>query len=229
MGRAEYKQYDRFLVAVDCIIFGFDGTGLKALLIKRGFEPEIGKWSLMGGFARLEESIDEAAQRILLTLTGLEEIYMEQLHCFGEVARDPGGQVISVAYFALIKIDESDKEKLDSHQAKWFDLKKMPSLVFDHKDMVRLAKERLQQKVANHPIGFELLPNKFTMQQLQALYEAVYETSFDKRNFTRKILSLGVLQKLPEKEKTSSKKGAFYYVFDKKKYKKLESRGLSFL
>lgn len=229
MGRAEYKQYDRFLVAVDCIIFGFDGTGLKALLIKRGFEPEIGKWSLMGGFARLGESIDEAAQRILLTLTGLEEIYMEQLHCFGEVARDPGGQVISVAYFALIKIDESDKEKLDSHQAKWFDLKKMPSLVFDHKDMVRLAKERLQQKVANHPIGFELLPNKFTMQQLQALYEAVYETSFDKRNFTRKILSLGVLQKLPEKEKTSSKKGAFYYVFDKKKYKKLESRGLSFL
>lgn len=229
MARAEYKNYDRFLLAVDCIIFGFDGTGLKALLIKRGFEPEIGKWSLMGGFAAHDEGLDKAAQRILLTLTGLDEIYMEQLHCFGDVERDPGGRVVSMAYFALIKIDESDQDKLEAHNARWFDLKKLPALIFDHKQMVKLAKERLQQKVSNHPIGFELLPHKFTLQQLQALYEAIYETSFDKRNFTRKILSLAVLQRQEEKEKASSKKGAFYYVFDKKKYKRLESEGIKFI
>lgn len=229
MGRIEYKQYDRFLVAVDCIIFGFDGTGLKALLIKRGFEPELGKWSLMGGFAQEKESIDEAAARILLNLTGLDKIYMEQLHCFGDLSRDPGGRVLSIAYFALIKINDSDADKLASHQAKWVDLKKLPPLIFDHKQMIRLAKERLQQKVANHPIGFELLPTKFTLQQLQALYEAIYETSFDKRNFTRKILSLEILQRLDEKEKESSKKGAYYYVFDKKKYKQLEHEGIKMI
>ncbi|GAO42459.1 NUDIX hydrolase [Flavihumibacter petaseus] len=229
MSRIEYKNYDRFLLAVDCIIFGFDGNSLKALLIKRGFEPEKGKWSLMGGFAAQDESIDQAAGRILLNLTGLDQIYMEQLHCFGEVDRDPGGRVISLAYFALIKIDDSDGEKLEQHNAKWVDLRKLPALIFDHRQMIRLAKERLQQKVSNHPIGFELLPHKFTLQQLQALYEAVYETNFDKRNFTRKILSLGVLQRLDEKEKASSKKGAFYYVFDKKKYKRLESEGIKFI
>jgi 8-oxo-dGTP diphosphatase len=229
MARIEYKQYDRFLLAVDCIIFGFDGTGLKALLIKRGFEPEIGKWSLMGGFAEQDESVDSAAERILLNLTGLDKIYMEQLHCFGDINRDPGGRVVSVAYFALIKIDQSNGEKLDTQHAKWVDLRKLPSLIFDHKQMIRLAKERLQQKVSNHPIGFELLPNKFTLQQLQGLYEAIFETSFDKRNFTRKILSLGILQRLDEKEKASSKKGAFYYVFDKKKYKQLESEGIKLI
>lgn len=229
MGRIEYKSHDRFLLAVDCIIFGFDGSDLKALLVKRALEPEVGKWSLMGGFAKKEESIDQAAERILFTLTGLEKIYMEQLHCFGELMRDPGGRVVSIAYFALIKIDESNASLLDSHFAKWFELRKLPNLIFDHKQMVKLAMERLQQKVANHPIGFELLPDKFTLQQLQGLYEAIYETSFDKRNFTRKILSLGILQRLDEKEKSSSKKGAFYYVFDKKKYKQLEHEGIKLI
>ena len=154
---------------------------------------------------------------------------MEQLHCFGDIGRDPGGRVVSVAYFALIKIDESSAELLETHYAKWFDLRNLPALVFDHKQMIRLAKERLQQKVSNHPIGFELLPDKFTLQQLQGLYEAIFETSFDKRNFTRKILSLGILQRLDEKERTSSKKGAFYYVFDKKKYKQLEHEGIKLI
>jgi ADP-ribose pyrophosphatase YjhB (NUDIX family) len=229
MGRIEYKEHDRFLVAVDCIIFGFDGNNLKALLVKRALEPEIGKWSLMGGFANKNESVDQAAERILFTLTGLEKIYMEQLHCFGDIGRDPGGRVISIAYFALIKIDDSNVELLDTHYAKWVDLRKLPNLIFDHKQMVKLAKERLQQKVSNHPIGFELLPDKFTLQQLQGLYEAIYETSFDKRNFTRKILSLGILQRLDEKERTSSKKGAFYYIFDKKKYKQLEHEGIKLI
>lgn len=229
MGRIEYKHHDRFLLAVDCIIFGFDGKGLKAILVKRALEPEIGKWSLMGGFVNTGESVDQAAERILVTLTGLDNIYMEQLHCFGELDRDPGGRVVSIAYTALIKIDASSEHLLDTHNAKWVDLNKLPPLIFDHKQMIKMAKERLRQKVANHPIGFELLPHKFTLQQLQGLYEAIYETKFDKRNFTRKILSLGILQRLEEKEKESSKKGAFYYVFDKKKYKQLENEGIKLI
>jgi 8-oxo-dGTP diphosphatase len=225
----KYKSHDRILVAVDCIIFGFDGGQLKALLIKRGFEPEKGKWSLMGGFVHKDESTDEAAARILHQLTGLEDLYMEQLHCFSDIDRDPAGRVISIAYFALINIEEYNDQLVTDHEAKWFPLNKMPHLIFDHKEMVAKAKERLQNKVSNHPIGFELLPDKFTLPQLQNLYEAIYESPLDKRNFTRKILSLGILNKLSEKEKESSRKGAFYYVFDKNKYKKLHQEGVKFI
>ncbi|MBN8720145.1 NUDIX hydrolase [Hydrobacter penzbergensis] len=229
MSIIQYKSYDRLLVAVDCIIFGFDGTELKALMIKRGFDPEMGKWSLMGGFVNQMESVDDAASRVLNQLTGLSSIYMEQLHCFGDVKRDPGGRVVSVAYFALIKIDDYNEALMQEHNAKWFPLKKIPAMVFDHKQMMRLAQERLQQKVAQHPIGFALLPDKFTLQQLQGLYEAIYERQMDKRNFTRKILAFNILNKLNEKEKESSKKGAFYYVFDKKKYERMDKEGLKFL
>ena len=225
----EYKEHDSMPIAVDCIIFGFDGKDLKALLIKRGFEPGFGKWSLMGGFVTLQESIDKGAARILEALTGLTDIYMEQLYCFGEVNRDPGGRVISVAYYALIKIDDYSEELVKKHNAKWYNIKNIPPMIFDHKKMILMAKERLQQKVANHPIGFALLPDKFTLPQLQNLYEAVYETPLDKRNFTRKVLSLGILNKLKEKEKESSKKGAFYYTFDKTKYKRLEHEGVRFV
>ena len=229
MSIIQYKNNDRLLIAVDCIIFGFDGQHLKALCIKRGFEPQKSKWSLMGGFVNKTESVNDAAKRILDALTGLTGIYMEQLSCFGDVDRDPAARVISIAYFALIKIDDYTEELMKSHNASWFELTKLPRLIFDHQQMVRLAKERLQQKVSNHPIGFALLPNKFTLQQLQGLYEAVFETSLDKRNFTRKILSLGILNKLKEKEKESSKKGAFYYTFDQDKYKRLEQEGVRFL
>src|SRR4249920_657097 len=217
----QYKNHDRFLLAADCIIFGFDGEQLKALFIKRGFEPEIGKWSLMGGFVNRNESVDEAAGRVLNQLTGLNNVYMEQIGCFGEADRDPGGRVVSIAYFALINIADYNETLMKEHNAKWFTIDKIPALVFDHKKMVMLAKERLQQKVANHPIGFELLPEKFTLPQLQSLYEGIYEEPIDKRNFTRKILSLNILKKLSEKEKESSRKGAFYYVFDRDKYGKL--------
>jgi len=225
----EYKVHDRMLIAVDCIILGFDEKDLKALLIKRGFEPGFGNWSLMGGFVKNDESVNAGAIRILENLTGLKNIYMEQLYCFGEVERDPGGRVISIAYFALIKIDDNSAELMKEHNAKWFDVRRIPAMVFDHKKMIALAKERLRQKVANHPIGFELLPEKFTLPQLQNLYEAIYETTFDKRNFSRKILALHILKKLDEKEKLSSKKGAFYYMFDYAKYKKLEHEGLNFI
>lgn len=224
-----YKSHQKILVAVDCIIFGFDGDHLKALLIKRGFDPEKGKWSLMGGFVGKDESADDAAARVLFDLTGMKNIYMEQLHTFTDVSRDSAGRVVSIAYFALINIADYDEEIQREHEAKWFALNKVPPLIFDHKKMVMKAKEMLRLKVANHPIGFELLPSKFTLPQLQSLYEAIYETPFDKRNFTKKMLSLGILSKLNEKEKESSRKGAFYYVFDTVKYQRLHSNGLKFV
>lgn len=225
----EYRNYDQFLLAVDCIVFGFDGTKLKALLIHRGLSPQKGKWSLMGGFVKSEESVEEAAKRILDDLTGLKDLYLEQLYCFGETRRDPGGRVISIAYFALIKLDDYSQELMEEHNAKWHNLNNIPALVFDHTEMIRLAKERLQQKVANHPIGFALLPHKFTLQQLKMLYESIYEINIDARNFTRKILSLGILKKLNEKEKISSKKGAYYFTFDKNKYRRLEKTGINLI
>jgi 8-oxo-dGTP diphosphatase len=226
---SRYKNDQKILVAVDCIIFGFDGSHLKALLIKRGFEPEKGKWSLMGGFIDKNENADDAAIRVLHELTGMKNIYMEQLHTFSDVNRDSAGRVISIAYFALINIDDYSKQLQSEHEAKWFPLNKIPALIFDHKKMVNTAKALLRQKVANHPIGFELLPQKFTLPQLQCLYEAIYEVPLDKRNFTKKMLSLGILNKLNEKERTSSRKGAFFYVFDSVKYDKLQGEGVKFV
>jgi 8-oxo-dGTP diphosphatase len=229
MDISSYKSHQKILVAVDCIIFGFDGSQLKALLIKRGFEPEKGKWSLMGGFVGKDESADEAAIRVLNQLTGMDNIYMEQLYTFSDTDRDSAGRVISIAYFALINIADYSEQLQLEHEAKWFPLNKIPPLIFDHRRMVIKAKELLRQKVASHPIGFELLPQKFTLPQLQNLYEAIYEMPLDKRNFTKKMLSLGILNKLNEKEKASSRKGAFYYVFDSVKYEKLQSNGVKFI
>lgn len=229
MNSEQYEKSDRLLVAVDCIIFGFDGKQLKALLIKRDFAPEKGKWSLMGGFVNEDESVDAAATRVLERLTGLTDIYMEQIFCFGDVSRDSAGRVVSIAYFALVNIAEYNDQLQDDHEAHWFPLNRIPALIFDHKEMLLKAKARLRQKVANHPIGFELLPRKFTLQQLQNLYEAIYESPLDKRNFTRKILALGILKKLNQKEKESSRKGAFFYVFEKAKYSKLEHEGVKFI
>ncbi len=229
MNISKYKSYEGILVAVDCIIFGFDGHQLQALLIKRGFESEKGKWSLMGGFVEKNESTDVAAIRILQQLTGMRNIYMEQLYCFSNVNRDTAGRVISVAYFALINIADYSEQLQQDHEARWFTLDRIPKLIFDHKEMIAKAKERLQEKVGNHPIGFELLPEKFTLRQLQNLYEAIYEQALDKRNFTRKILLLKILNKLREKEKGTSRKGSFYFVFDKQKYKRLHQDGVRFI
>jgi 8-oxo-dGTP diphosphatase len=228
MKLTSYNNHQKILVAVDCIIFGFDGDKLKALLIKRGFEPEKGKWSLMGGFVGKNESAEQAATRVLYQLTGMKNIYMEQLYTFSDVNRDSAGRVVSIAYFALININDYSEQLQLEHEARWFPLNRIPSLIFDHRKMVVKAKELLKQKVSNHPIGFELLPPKFTLPQLQSLYEAIYEAPLDKRNFTKKMLSLGILNKLNEKEKTSSRKGAFFYVFDSIKYGKLQANGVKF-
>jgi ADP-ribose pyrophosphatase YjhB (NUDIX family) len=215
----KYQKQSRLLAAVDCIIFGFDGQTLKLLLIKRGFEPESGKWSLMGGFIQPHESADTAAVRILKSLTGLEGVYLEQLNIFSEPKRDPIERTVSIAYFSLIDIHRYEKQLTDEYHPEWVPLNKIPSLVFDHNKMVALAKEKLRYKAALHPLLFELLPPKFTLPQLQSLYEGVYETSFDKRNFSRKVLSTNLLVKQADKDKSSSRKGAFYYKLNAKNYK----------
>ena len=206
------------LLAVDCIIFGFDGTALKLLVIQRAFEPEKGKWSLMGGFVQQAENCLEAANRVLTQLTGLNGVYMEQLRSFSKPNRDPKERTISIAYYSLIDIHKYEKQISDQYHPEWFELNHLPELIFDHNEMVEMAIKRLRYKAAIHPILFELLPEKFTIPQLQILYEAVYGTEFDKRNFSRKLLSTGLLVKQEDKDKESSKKGAFYYKLDKKQY-----------
>lgn len=215
----KYAGQARILVAVDCIIFGFDEEGFKLLLIQRGFAPEIKKWSLMGGFVKQEESLDDAANRILKQLTGLEDVYMEQMRAFSAPDRDPVERTIAVAYVALIDIHKYEQQLSEEYHAKWFRLNEIPNLIFDHKEMVEMAKGRLRYQAALHPLLFELLPEKFTLPQLQSLYEGLYEMDFDKRNFSRKVLSTGILVKLNEKDKENSKKGAFYFKIDKEKYK----------
>ena len=216
----KYQKQTRLLAAVDCIIFGFDGQKLKILLIQRGFEPEKNNWSLMGGFIQADESADDAATRVLKKLTGLDGVYLEQLHTFSEPSRDPIERTISIAYFALIDSHQYEKQISDEYHPEWFPLEKMPDLIFDHKKMVTMAREKLRYKASLHPILFELLPPKFTLPLLQSLFQDVFETTFDTRNFSRKLMSTNLLQKQKEKDKENSKKGAFYYKLDKKHYKK---------
>jgi len=220
-----YSIHSKIYVAVDCIIFGFDERGLKLLLIKRDFEPGKGDWSLMGGFLRYDESLDNAAKRILHDLTGLHNIYLEQLYTFSDPERDPGERVISAAYFSIIRSEQYNETRNTGYQAKWFPLKFLPDLVFDHKQMIVRAMKRLRRRAATEPIGFELLPEKFTIPQLQDLYEAIYQQKLDKRNFRKKIFQMNILEKLIEKDKSGSKKGAFLYRFDKERYDTLINSG----
>ncbi|MBC9796355.1 NUDIX hydrolase [Sinomicrobium weinanense] len=223
-----YNQEDKALVAVDCIIFGFDEEDLKLLLIKRAFEPEKGKWSLMGGFLKKNETLDVAANRVLSNLTGLNDVYMEQLYGFSKVDRDPVERTISVAYYALINIKDHNPKLLDEHSAQWFSISDVPDLIFDHSEMLSKALERLRRRTSTNPVGFELLPKKFTMRQLQKLYEVILGEELDKRNFQKKIKQMNVLVKLKEKDMTSSRKGSFLYEFDKKRYEEKVSDGFTF-
>lgn len=224
-----YSQQTRILCAVDCIIFGYDGTDLKLLVIQRGFQPFKGKWSLVGGFIKETENAEEAAGHILKSLTGLDGIYMEQLHTFTKVNRDTVERTISIAYFALIDIQKYRQQLSEDFHPVWFPINHLPELIFDHTEMVELAKEKLRYKAAQHPLLFELLPDKFTMPQLQNLYESVYNTTFDKGNFNRKIISTQLLTKLKDKDKLNSKKGAFYYKVDAKKYNASTHSFLNFI
>jgi 8-oxo-dGTP diphosphatase len=213
-----YSTTDKVLLAVDSIIFGFDNDDLKILLIKRDFEPEKGKWSLIGGFLKKEEVLNDAAIRILNKYTGLQDIYMEQLYTFSEIDRDPVERTISVAYYALINVENHNQELIQNYNAEWFSVNDAPQLIFDHDKMLRHAITRLRYRTTTKPIGFELLPEKFTMRQLQKLYEAILSKELDKRNFISRINSLDILIKLEEKDMHSSRKGSYLYTFDKEKY-----------
>lgn len=223
-----YTNEDKVLLAVDCIIFGFDLEELKILLVKRSFEPEKGKWSLIGGFLKKEEDLDVAAIRVLHHLTGLNNIYMEQLYTYSKVDRDPADRTLSVAYYALIDIAKHDRELIEQNSAKWFPIKSTPTLIFDHNEMVERAMARLRRRALSKPIGFELLPEKFTMRQLQKLYEAILGKKLDKRNFISKFNSFDILIKLDEKDMSSSKKGAFLYKFNEEKYNRKVEEGFNF-
>lgn len=213
-----YIPQDKVFLAVDCIIFGFDDEDLKVLLIKRDFEPAKGEWSLMGGFLKKNETLDESASRILKTLTGMNDIYMEQLFSFSEVDRDPFERTISTSYYAIINIQNHNEELIENYNAKWFSFSKVPNLIFDHNKMLDKAIKRLRRRTSINPIGFELLPEKFTMRQLQKLYEAILDKKLDKRNFINKINSMDILIKLNEKDMTSSTKGSYLFMFDREKY-----------
>jgi ADP-ribose pyrophosphatase YjhB (NUDIX family) len=225
----KYHNQTRILVAIDCIIFGFDGTELKLLLVQRGLEYEKGKWSLMGGFVQKNEDFEKGSTRILKELTGLKGVYMEQLNSFGDVHRDPIERTVSIAYFALIDIHLYEKQINNEFHAGWFPIKEIPKLIFDHKEMLEMAKQKLRYKAAFHPILFELLPEKFTLPQLQTLYECIFDTQLDKRNFSRKLQSTKLLIKQKDKDKESSKKGAYYYKLDKKRYEKNFHAFLNFI
>lgn len=228
MSAAFYQEQVKFYVAVDCIILGFNNNELNVLLYKRNFEPLKGQWSLMGGFVRGGESVDEAASRVLTECTGIDTIFMEQIGAYGDVTRDLGERVISVAYYALVNINDFSTELLEEYNAKWTKITELPDLIFDHDKMVADALSRLKRRAATRPIGFNLLPEKFTLPQLQSLYEAIYQVQLDKRNFRKKLNAMDILERLDEKDKKSSKRGAFYYKFNKEKYDHLLEQGFYF-
>ena len=223
-----YSHKDKMYVATDCIVFGFDKGELKLLIFKRRVQPDIGQWSLIGSFVELDEDVDEAAKRVLKEITGLNNVFFDQLKAYGKSERDHGYRCISIAQYALIRVDEYDKELVEKHGAFWYKVKDLPSLVLDHNQMVRDALKELRRKARFQPIGFELLPEKFTIPQLQLLYEAIYQRKMDSGNFRKKVLSLNVLKKLEEKDKSSSKRGAFLYTFDDENYNKLLLSGYNF-
>ncbi len=214
-----YSKNPKFYISVDCIIFGFSSGELSLLLLKRNFEPARGEWSLMGGFVQENESVDEAAKRVLTELTGLDEVYMEQVGAFGNVHRDPGGRVVSIAYYALVNINEYDRELVRQHNAFWININELPPLIFDHSAMVEKARALMQQKASTKPIGFNLLPSLFTLSQLQSLYEAIYGEPLDKRNFRKRVAEMNYIEKTDKIDKTGSKRGAALYQFNENAYK----------
>ena len=213
-----YKEFQKVLLSVDCIIFGFDNNKLKILIGRRQLDPGRGEWSLYGGFVRSDESLDEAANRTLYELTGLKKVYMRQVGAFGSIDRDPGERVVSVAYYALINVaDYNDKLRME-HGVEWVEVDRMPAMYSDHKDMVNRALKLMREKIKTRPISFQLLPPLFTLTQLQRLYEAVIGEDVDKRNFRKRIKEMDYIEKTELIDKTHSKRGAALYRFNKKAY-----------
>lgn len=222
-------EYPRPALTVDCVVFGLDDSDLKVLLIRRGLEPFLGKWALPGGFVRLYETLEAAALRELSEETGLARVYLEQLYTFGALDRDPRERVVSVAYYALVKLsDHRVQAATDAKDAAWFSVDDVPQLAFDHTEILKTAHDRLRGKVQYQPIGFELLPPKFTLTQLQRMYEIILERSLDKRNFRKKILAMDILVELDEVQRDVAHRAARLYRFDERKYRRLLKAGFDF-
>lgn len=224
-------EYPRPSVTVDCVVFGldFDNESLQVLLIKRAHAPFQDAWALPGGFVRMEESLEEAAARELSEEAGLRDVFLEQLFTYGDTDRDPRGRVISIAYYALVKPSLHNlKADTDASDAAWFSLDEVPELAFDHQRILDMARERLRGKVRYQPIGFELLPERFTLSQLQRLYEIVLERPIDKRNFQRKFQRMGILHDTGEMQQNVAHRAARYYTFDRETYQTLEQKGFEF-
>ena len=213
-----YNAHSKLWVSVDCIVFGFDENRLKVLIGRRQMDPGRGEWSLYGGFVGEDESLDDAASRVLYSLTGLRNRYMRQIGAYGNVNRDPGDRVVSVAYYAFISVNDYDNKLLQKHNVEWVDINDMPQMYSDHNTMVNDALQIIRRKISTAPIGFNLLPSLFTLTQLQKLYEAILNTELDKRNFRKRIKEMDFIEKTELKDKLSSKRGAFYYRFNKKAY-----------
>ena len=213
-----YSGVHKAFVSVDCIIFGFEDNKLKLLLGKRQMDPGRGEWALYGGFVGTNESVDEAAHRVLCELTGLKNLYMKQVHTFGAIDRDPGERVISVAYCALINVKDYDESLLQEHGVQWVELNKIPPLYSDHNEMVNRAISMLRRRISTEPLSFNLLPDLFTLTQLQHVYEAVLGEEIDKRNFRKRIKSIDFIEKTELIDKLTSKRGAALYRFNKRMY-----------
>lgn len=222
-------EYPRPALTVDCVVFGLDENDLKVLLIERGIEPFAGKWALPGGFVNPKESLEDAAKRELKEETGVDNVFLEQLYTVGDVNRDPRERVITVCYYALVNLQEYDVEaSTDASNAAWFELDDLPELAFDHNMILDMALKRLQSKIRYEPIGFELLPKKFTLTQLQQLYEKIIGEKQDKRNFRKKLQKMGILIALDEIQKDVAHRAARYYSFDEEQYEKKKEKGFHF-
>ena len=217
-------KYPHPSVTADCVIFGFDGVAIKVLLIQRGIEPFKGKWAFPGGFMKMDETAEECAKRELEEETGLNNASVEQFYTFSDVNRDPRERVITVAHYALVKLSEV-KSGDDAASAKWFDLETIPSLAFDHDRILRMALSRLKERICFEPIGFELLPELFSITELQNLYEAILEVKFDRRNFYNKMLKLGILTEAAPRPANASRRTPSKYRFNAEKYAELKQKG----
>ncbi|GAA4421401.1 NUDIX hydrolase [Bremerella cremea] len=222
-------EYARPALTVDIVVFALDADDLMVMLIQRDLEPFEGQWALPGGFVHLDETLDDAARRELQEETGLQGIFLEQLYTYGDLNRDPRERVVTVAYYALVNLEGHNVQaSTDARNAAWFSVNELPDLAFDHANILAAAHERLRGKVRYQPIGFELLPEKFTLRQLQHLYEVILDRELDKRNFRKKVLSMEIVQETDEIEKDVAHRAARLYRFDQKAYERLTEQGFHF-
>lgn len=222
-------QHPHPAVTVDGVVFGYDEADLKVLLIQRDQGPYRGKWALPGGFVNMDESLEAAARRELEEETGVTKLYLEQLYTFGEPKRDPRERVISVAYYALVKLaDHAVRAASDARNVAWFPVADLPNLAFDHEEILEVALRRLKGKIRYEPIGFELLAEKFPLSELQRLYETILEQPLDKRNFRKKILGMGLLADTEEIQQDVAHRAARLYRFDEAAYRRFKKAGFNF-